>query len=58
MQYMDTKQDFGSWLFGLAEISIAPIWNFEISGMYNLQPKKENPKDLRTYDRQIRQTGR
>ncbi len=44
MQYMDTKQDFGSWLFGLAELSVAPTWNFEISGMYNVSPKKENPK--------------
>ncbi len=43
-QYMDTKQDFGSWLFWLAEMSIAPKWNFELSGMYNIQPKKENPK--------------
>ncbi|MBK8054450.1 MAG: hypothetical protein IPK35_14585 [Saprospiraceae bacterium] len=43
-QYMKTEQDFGSWLFGLAEYSIAPKWNFEISGMFNSKPKKENPK--------------
>lgn len=43
-QYMDTKQDFGSWLFGLAEFSLAPKWNFEMSGMYNVDPKKVNPK--------------
>lgn len=43
-QYMDTKQDFGSWLFGLAEYSIAPKWSFEASGMYNTHPKKANSK--------------
>ncbi len=39
-QYMNTKQDFGSWLFGLAEFSIAPTWTFTISDMYNVDPKK------------------
>lgn len=43
-QYMETKQDFGSWIFGLMEYSIAPRWNFEVSGMLNHKPKKENPK--------------
>ncbi len=43
-QYMKTDQDFGSWLFGLVEYSVAPKWNFEVSGMYNVKPKKENPK--------------
>ncbi len=43
-QYMDTKQDFGSWIFGAAEYTIAPKWNFEFSGMYNNKPKKVNPK--------------
>ncbi len=44
LQYMNTKQDFGSWIFGLAEFSIAPRWNFEMSGMYNNKPKKPNSK--------------
>jgi hypothetical protein len=43
-QYMQTKQDYGSWLFGLAEFSIAPKWSFESSGMYNIKPKKANSK--------------
>jgi len=43
-QYMDTKQDFGSWIFGAAEYTIAPKWNFEFSGMYNNKPKMVNPK--------------
>ena len=44
IQYMQTKQDFGSWLFALTEFSIAPKWSFEASGMYNIQPKKANSK--------------
>lgn len=43
-QYMDTKQDFGSWIFGLAEFSLAPKWSFEASMMYNFEPKKANAK--------------
>lgn len=43
-QYMNTKQDFGGWLFGLTELSIAPRWSFEASGMFNYKPKKENSK--------------
>lgn len=39
-QYMDTKQDYGSWLFVLAEYSIAPRWTFAVSDMYNTLPKK------------------
>ena len=39
-QSMSTKQDYGSWLFGLVEYSIAPAWIFTVSDMYNVQPKK------------------
>lgn len=46
-QYMKTEQDFGSWLFGLAEFSIAPRWIFEGSVMYNIDPKKANSKGLK-----------
>lgn len=45
-QYMETKQDFGSWLFGLAEFSIAPRWVFETSGMYNIHPKKPDARGI------------
>ncbi len=38
-QFMSTKQDFGSWLYGLAEFSISPHWVFELSDMYNISPK-------------------
>ena len=40
LQYMNTKQDFGSWLFGLVEYSVAPRWTFTVSDMYNSSPKK------------------
>ena len=40
VQYMKTDQDYGSWLFALAEFGIAPNWIFEVSGMYNIDPKK------------------
>lgn len=46
MQYMNTKQDFGSWIFGLLEYSIAPKFSFEVSGMYNNQPLKANAKGV------------
>jgi hypothetical protein len=45
-QYMNTDEDFGSWLFGLAEFTIAPHWTFTVSDMYNVNPnpeKKEIP---------------
>ncbi len=40
LQYMATQQDYGSWIFGLVEYSIAPNWIFTVSDMYNHQPKK------------------
>ena len=40
LQYMNTDEDFGSWVFALAEYSIAPHWLFEVSDMYNIDPKK------------------
>ncbi len=40
LQYMSTRQDFGSWIFGLAEYSVAPNWTFTISDMYNSSPKQ------------------
>ncbi|MBC7885278.1 MAG: hypothetical protein H7X99_07370 [Saprospiraceae bacterium] len=46
LQYMNTKQDFGSWLFGLFEYSIPSGWIFETSAMYNVVPKKANSKGV------------
>lgn len=47
-QYMSTKQDYGSWLFGLAEFTVAPHWTFTVSDMFNFDPrKKENSGTLK-----------
>lgn len=37
-QYMNTNEDFGSWVFLLAEFSMAPKWIFSTSAMYNVDP--------------------
>lgn len=41
LQYMQTEQDYGSWLYALAEFSLAPHWIFEISDMWNVAPKEK-----------------
>jgi hypothetical protein len=38
LQYMSTKQDYGSWAFGLLEYNISPTWSFAVSDMYNAKP--------------------
>lgn len=40
---VELKQDYGSWLFGLAEFSIAPHWTFTASDMYNVTPGRNSP---------------
>ncbi|MCB0700391.1 MAG: hypothetical protein H6551_01230 [Chitinophagales bacterium] len=37
-EYQATQQDFGSWIFGLVELNIAPKWSFAVSDMYNFDP--------------------
>lgn len=37
-EYQQTKQDYGSWIFGLVELNIAPKWSFALSDMYNFDP--------------------
>jgi hypothetical protein len=37
-EYMATKQDYGSWVFGLLEFNIAPKFSFAVSDMYNSSP--------------------
>ncbi len=39
-QYMATQQDYGTWLNGSIELTIAPKWAFSVSDMWNIQPKK------------------
>jgi hypothetical protein len=38
LEYMNTRQDFGSWIFALLEFNIAPRWSFAVSDMYNITP--------------------
>ena len=35
VQYLQTKQDQGDWLYGLLELSLAPHWMFTLSDMWN-----------------------
>lgn len=39
------KQDYGDWLFGLFEYTMAPHWTFTVSDMYNVTPGKNAPDD-------------
>ena len=45
LQYQSTKEDYGSFLFGLIEFDIAPTWSFSISDMYNIVPNPEKIPD-------------
>lgn len=45
-EYMNTKQDYGSWLFGLLELNIAPKWSFSVSDMYTLDLNPNNLSGL------------
>jgi hypothetical protein len=38
LQYMHTKEDYGSWVFALLEYNVAPSWSFAVSDMYNITP--------------------
>ena len=42
-QFMSTDQDFGDWVFALAEFSIAPHWTITLSDMYNLEDVRSAP---------------
>lgn len=35
VQYLNTKDDQGDWLYGLLELSVLPGWMFTVSDMYN-----------------------
>jgi hypothetical protein len=39
-QYLHTKDDFGSWVNGVAEVGLAPHWLFFVSDMYKLKHKE------------------
>jgi Family of unknown function (DUF6029) len=44
-EYMNTKEDYGSWLYAILEYNIAPKWSLSASDMYNIAPNKngDNP---------------
>ncbi len=42
LQYMSTKQDYGSWAFSLLEFNISPTWSFAVSDMYNIKPNTKH----------------
>jgi len=37
------NRDYGDWLFGLVEFTIAPHWTFTVADMWNFQPARINP---------------
>ena len=39
---MYSRQAEGSWLFGLAELSVAPNWMISLSDQYNIDMTKEH----------------
>jgi len=41
-QYMASKQDYGSWIYLLAEYNVAPHYSLSISDMYNVDPVYDN----------------
>lgn len=45
LQYMNTTQDYGSWMFFLLEYNVAPKWSVSVSDMYNVSINKnsDNP---------------
>ena len=38
--------DYGNWLFGQIELTLAPHWTFTASDMYNSSPGKNSPEDV------------
>ena len=43
---MSTQQDYGSWVFALAELNIAPKFSFALSDMYITQLNPHNPSGI------------
>ncbi len=46
---MFTEQDYGSWVYALAEYTIAPHWSFVISDMFNYGFNPEKTKKANNY---------
>jgi hypothetical protein len=48
----DTRADYGNWLHGMAEFTIAPHWVFSASDMFNISPGKLSPINKETGERE------
>ncbi|HTN46169.1 MAG TPA: DUF6029 family protein [Flavipsychrobacter sp.] len=46
-EYMFAENDFGSWIFGLVELNIAPKWSIAVSDMYITKLNVHNPSGLK-----------
>lgn len=55
-QYMETKQDYGSWLYAGIEYSVAPSWSFALNDMYNIKPAKSDTKGEHFYNMMVAYT--
>lgn len=40
LQYMSTKQDYGSWAYALLEYNMVPKFSISVSDMYNIAPSE------------------
>ncbi|MBA3647196.1 MAG: hypothetical protein H0W62_01370 [Chitinophagales bacterium] len=49
LQYQNTRQDFGSWLYALLEYNIASKWSISASDMYNIDPNREETNQKNHY---------
>lgn len=48
----EDRPDYGSWVFGLVEFTLAPHWAVTVSDMYNTNPGKESPSDPKTGEKE------
>lgn len=46
LQYLSSKDEFGSWAFALLEMGVAPHWQFYVSDMYKVP--HQNPEQYET----------
>ena len=46
LQYLQTKQDLGDWVYGLVELSLAPHWMLTVSDMWNCGDTAEEAMDI------------
>jgi hypothetical protein len=47
-KYDGERTDYGNWLFGMAEFTLAPNWSFTASDMINISPGKLSPRNFKT----------